>query len=225
MSLGGETRIRLTLENSLKEMPVVIPTAVVVQPRVSDLWGQAEAQLPKRDGQGDGTAIVLKPGARETLTLVVRPQTLRAVETSLVPIESDKAHSHLDLEIPSPTRCSATARALARADVPVRFRPGVLTLLAALIIGVLLGSARFRCSRRSAGRWPAGCARRPPARRSESSSGWSASSWSPTTASSSSSASTVDPWQTLPTLLLGIGNGLGGLQGRGVAEIHSTEIG
>jgi hypothetical protein len=211
VSLGGETRIRLTLENSLKEMPVAIPTAVVVQPRVTDLWGQAEAQLPRRDGQGEGSPLVLKPGARETLTLVVRPQTLRAVETSLVPIEGDKAHSHLDLEIPYANPLFGNREGIARADVPVRFRPGVLTLLAALLIGVLLGSVipLLAPKRGTLGLWGKATA-------TGAAVGiilWFVGIFLVANNSKFVLFSfNLDPWQTLPTLLLGIGNGLGGFK-------------
>jgi hypothetical protein len=211
VSLGGETRLRLTVQNNLKRMTVEIPSAIVVRPDAGDLWAEAAVRVAEGGERGEGALLSLKPGARETLTLHVRPQTSSAIEQSLIPIESDKFHTRLHLDIPYTNPLFGNREGAVSAIVPVRFRPSILTLLAALVVGVLLGSLiPLLASKRGSVR-----------------------TWGRATGTAVVVAIilemvgiflvannskfvlfsfNLDPWQTLPVLLLGIANGLLGFE-------------
>jgi hypothetical protein len=205
LSLGGVTQVRLTVKNPAKGLAVLIPSAVVVRPEVDALWARVSASV---DGP---LPLTLQPDATQTLTLDIQPQTWRAIEESLVPTEAERAHTALHVGVPYANPIFGNRIGFIDLTVPIRFRPSVLALLLALTTGValgslvpLLGSNRGRVS-----------------------------TWGRATATALVVAIilelvgiflvannskfvlfgfNLDPWQTLPVLLLGIANGLLGFE-------------
>jgi len=205
VSLGGQTRIRLTVKNATKRMLIVVPSEVVVRPETGDLWAGTGAALR------DSVPFSLPPDATETLTVDIQPVTSRAIEASFVPIDTDKAHTSLQIDVPYTNPVFGNRLGIAQVVVPLRFRPSILTLLGALVAGVMLGSLiPLLASKR--GR---------------------VSTWGRATGTAVVVAIilelvgiflvannskfvlfsfNLDPWQTLPVLLLGIANGLLGFE-------------
>jgi hypothetical protein len=205
LSLGGVTQVRLTVKNPTKGVAVLIPSAAVVRPESAGLWAHVTASLDR------ALPLTLQPDATETLTLDIQPQTLRAIEESLVPTEVDKPHTSLHVGVPYANPIFGNRTGSIELAVPIRFRPSILTLLMALSAGVglgglvpLLGAKRGRVI-----------------------------TWGRATATALVVAIilelvgiflvannskfvlfgfNLDPWQTLPVLLLGIGNGLLGFE-------------
>jgi hypothetical protein len=205
VSLGGTTRIRLTVKNAARRMLIVVPTDVVVRPEMSDLWAQTSVALR------EPTPFSLAPDATETLTIDIQPDTWRAIEASFVPIDTDKSHTALQIEVPYANPIFGNRMGTALVAVPLRFRPSILTLLGSLVAGVMLGSlVPLLASKR--GR---------------------VTTWGRATATAlvvgiilelvgiflvANNSKFVlfgfnlDPWQTLPVSLLGIANGLLGFE-------------
>ena len=205
LSLGGVTQIRLTVKNPTKGVAVLIPSASVVRTEAGQLWAHVTASL------GGTLPVTLQPDATETLTLDIQPQTLRAIEESLVPTDADKPHTSLHVGVPYANPIFGNRTGSIELAVPIRFRPSILTLLLALTTGVALGSLiPLLASKR--GR---------------------VSTWGRATVTALVVAIilelvgiflvannskfvlfgfNLDPWQTLPVLLLGIGNGLLGFE-------------
>jgi hypothetical protein len=158
----------------------------------------------------DPAPFNLAPDATEVLQVDVQPETWRAIETSLVPIETDKEHATLQIDVPYTNPVFGNRTGVVQTSVPLRFRPSILTLLAALVVGTLLGSLIPLLAKRSG-----------------------LLTWSRATATAIVVAIilelagiflvannskfvlfgfNLDPWQTLPVLLLGIANGLLGFE-------------
>jgi hypothetical protein len=204
VSLGGATRLRLAVKNVTKRMIVVVPSDIVVRAEPGDLWTSATATMR------DPAPFNLAPDATEVLQVDVQPETWRAIETSLVPIETDKEHATLQIDVPYTNPVFGNRTGVVQTSVPLRFRPSILTLLAALVVGTLLGSLIPLLAKRSG-----------------------LLTWSRATATAIVVAIilelagiflvannskfvlfgfNLDPWQTLPVLLLGIANGLLGFE-------------
>jgi hypothetical protein len=205
VSLGGTTRIRLAVKNLTKRMMVVVPSDIVVRSDPADLWRAATASMR------EPAPLTLAPDATETLNLELQPETWRAIEASFVPIETDKPHASLEVEVPYTNPLFGNRTGSAQASVPLRFRPSILTLLGALVLGTLLGSLVPLLGAKRA----------------------RLLMWSRATGTAIVVAIilelvgiflvannskfvlfsfNLDPWQTLPVLLLGIANGLLGFE-------------
>ena len=205
VSLGGTTRFQLTLKNVAKHTIVVVPSEIVVRPDPADLLLGAAASMR------DAAPLTLAPDKTATINLELQPDTWRAIETSFVPIESDTPHGSLEVDVPyaNPVFGNRTGNALT--SVPLRFRPSILTLLGALVLGTLLGSLIPLLGAKRA----------------------RVLTWSRATGTAIVVAIilelvgiflvannskfvlfsfNLDPWQTLPVLLLGIANGLLGFE-------------
>jgi hypothetical protein len=205
LSLGGFTQVRLTVKNVTKGVPVLITSAVVIRPDTPDLWNGIAASF-------NGTApIPLAADASETLTVNLQPQTWRAIEASLVPTEADKPHTTLHVDVPYANPVFGNRPSSAELIVPLRFRPSILSLLTSLLAGVALGSLiPLLASKRGTVR-----------------------AWGRATGTALVVAIilelvgiflvannskfvlfgfNLDPWQTLPVVLLGIANGLLGFE-------------
>ena len=204
-SLGGTTRIRLALKNVTKRMIVVVPSDIAVRSDPADLWRVATAAMR------EAAPVTLAPDATETLNLELQPHTWRAIEASFVPIETDKPHASLEIEVPYTNPVFGNRTGTTQTSVPVRFRPSILTLLGALVLGTLLGSLIPLLGAKRA----------------------RLLTWGRATGTAIIVAIilelvgiflvannskfvlfsfNLDPWQTLPVLLLGIANGLLGFE-------------
>lgn len=205
VSLGSTTRLRLAVKNVTKRMMVVVPTEIVVRSDDGDLWNSTSASMR------EPAPFSLAPDATEVLHLDLQPDTWRAVEASLVPIESDREHASLQIDVPYTNPVFGNRTGIAQASVPLRFRPSILTLLLALVSGVLLGSLIPLLGAKRARML----------------------TWTRATGTAIVVAIilelvgiflvannskfvvfnfNLDPWQTLPVLLLGIANGLLGFE-------------
>jgi len=205
LSLGGLTQVRLTVKNVTKGVPVLITSAVVIRPETPDLWSGMGAAL------SGAAPIPLPADASETLTVNIQPQTWRAIEASLVPTEADKPHTSFHVDVPYANPIFGNRPGSAEFTVPLRFRPSILSLLTSLVAGVGLGSLiPLLASKRGTVR-----------------------TWGRATVTALVVAIilelvgiflvannskfvlfgfNLDPWQTLPVLLLGIANGLLGFE-------------
>ena len=205
LSLGGLTKVRLTVKNVTKGVPLLITSAVVVRPDTPGLWNGLGATF------GSAAPIPLAADASETLTVDIQPQTWSAIEASLVPTEADKPHTAFHLDVPYANPIFGNRPGNVAFTVPLRFRPSILSLLTSLIAGVALGSLiPLLASKRGTMR-----------------------AWGRATVTALIVAIilelvgiflvannskfvlfgfNLDPWQTLPVLLLGIANGLLGFE-------------
>jgi hypothetical protein len=205
VSLGGESEIQLVLRNPNKHVPVQVPTDIIVVSEASNLW-QQEPVVKTR-----GIPLTLPPNGSEIVRVTVQPRTWEAIQKSIVPSSSDKAHTSIHIKVPYTNAQFQQRDGITELSLPVRFRPSIISLAVALIVGVALGSLVPLVARKTG----------------------SVERWSRATVAALVVALVLelvgiflvannskfmvfnfdlDPWQTLPVLLLGIFNGLLGLE-------------
>jgi hypothetical protein len=204
VSLGGTTEIHLTLSNPNTQMEMVVPSAVTVTPDDYKLWKGAAIST------NAAFPLHLRPHSSEQLQLRVEPNTWEAIQTSLVPSDPTKAHTTFKIRIPYANATFGNRDGTAEIPLNLRFRPSILSLGATLGLGVLLGSLIMLLLRaQPLARW---------ARASGTALGIAVVFELLGIFLVAKESKFVvfgldlDPWQTLPVLLLGIGNGLLGLE-------------
>jgi hypothetical protein len=205
VSLGGVSEIQLIIRNPSKHTAVQVPFEIVVIPDKTVLW-TGESIIESRS-----YPLVLAPNTSEVIRLKVQPNTWQAIQTSIVPTSSEKPHTALHLKVPYTNTQFQQRDGIMELDVPIRFRPSIISLAIALVLGVALGSLVQLVSRKAGS---LGC--------------WYRATGTAVVAAvvlelvaifmvANNSKFVVfnfeiDPWQTLTVVLLGVGNGLLGLE-------------
>jgi hypothetical protein len=198
--LAGETDIPVRVQNN-SGMDAVI-SALTVTPEQADLWS-APPSLQTAGG------LPLSVGAHRELLLHVHvaPRTRRAISVSWPPTDPLQAHTAVNVEAAYQNALFQNRAAQASLRVPIRFQPNVITLSATLLLGTMLGTLLLLLTKRVT--W------------------WR--SWSGATVAALlvgvvfeligmllvAGGSkfllfgySLDPWQTVPVALLGVGVGL-----------------
>jgi hypothetical protein len=204
VTLGGETEILLTVQNHNAESAMIVPAELTVDSDHPRLWRTPPAIV------GATFPLSVPPGARQTIRLRLEPDPWQAVRASFVPSSNDKPHTVIRLRWAHANPLFNQREMVSDTELPIRFHPSVFALLAALIGGVLLGSVVLYLRQRTM-----------PFRN------WSRAAVTALAASlvleliavflvANNSKFVIfnfdlDPWQTLPVVLLGIGNGLLGV--------------
>ena len=150
MSLGGSRPIELEVKNTVSGMQVLLGADIQIRTATPELWKRGWTEEP--GGRGPTT---LAPGAVQTLKIRGEPSLWQVLQVSLNPTLSDKPQTELRFEVPY-TNPTFLGRDLAVAVVvPILFRPSAIALFFALLTGVLLGSlVRLAASKRGPiGRW------------------------------------------------------------------------
>ena len=205
VSLGGSTEIQLVLRNPSKHTSMQVPGDIVVVAEANRLWKQ-DPVISARP-----FPLTLPPNGSEVVRVTVHPKTMEVIQKSIVPSSSDKPHTALHIKVPYTNTLFQQREGVTELDLPVRFRPSIISLAIALLFGVGLGSLIPLITRKTG----------------------TVARWSRATVAAFVAALVLelvgiflvannskfmvfsfdlDPWQTLPVLLLGVGNGLLGLE-------------
>lgn len=205
VSLGGSSEIQLVLRNPSKHTAVQVPSDITVFAEENYLWKQVAVV------SATPFPLTLPPSGSEVVRITVQPNTWEAIQESIVPSSSDKAHTSFHIKVPYTNTQFQQRDGVKELELPVRFRPSIISLAVALIVGVGLGSLVPLVSRKtgSLGRWSrAIVAAFVVALVLELVGIFLVANNSKFMVFNFD----LDPWQTLPVLLLGIGNGLLGLE-------------
>jgi hypothetical protein len=204
VSLGGPTDVYFLLSNPNREMDMVVPSEVTATADERRLWNETSVST--------NAAFPLRLGPRSSARIRLRlePKTWEAIQTSLIPSDPTKAHSAFKIGFRYANASFGNREGIAEIPLNVRFRPSILSLGATLALGVFLGSLITMLLAAQ----PLGL-------------------WLRSTGTALGVALVfellgiflvardskfvvfgldLDPWQTLPVLLLGVGNGLLGLE-------------
>lgn len=205
ISLGGVSEIGLDLRNPSKVVSVQIPSPITITPADAGFWRSPPAITNAT------YPLTIAPNTAVQVTVRLEPKTRRAVETSLVPSVKEKEHSTLRIAIPYANAQFRERSGVAELKLPVRFHPGIYVLVGSLFAGVVLGSLipALAPARRPRGHW------------------WRAAATAAVVAIALEALGMIlvannskfmvfnfdlDPWQTLPVLLLGFGMGVLGFK-------------
>jgi hypothetical protein len=203
VSLAGATELHLTIHNN-GGMPVVISVVSVV-PDQSELW----AGPPSLESAG--MPLSLAAHGSGSVKVIVTPQTRRAIGVSWPPTDSTQNHTTFAVEVLYDNPKFQNRQAQVSLVVPIRFQPNLFALAVALAVGVGLGSLVLLWTKRVT---------------------W----WRPWLRAVMTALAvgvilelaamllaakdskfvlfgfSLDPWQTVPVILLGAGVGLLGLK-------------
>jgi hypothetical protein len=130
--LSGASEFEVTLTNS-GGMPVLIDS-VDVAPEQADLW----AERPVASGMTQ--PLLLPPQGHAALKVLVKPRTTKAIGVSWPPTDAAQRHTTFGFDVHYENPLFQNRSSQLSLSVPVRFQPNVLALAAALSLGVLLGS-------------------------------------------------------------------------------------
>jgi hypothetical protein len=205
LSLGGITEIPVTVRNPNLLMTVEIPSGIVVATGDGRLWKSAPAFA------GTSFPLALGPQRTQVLTLRVEPLVRQAIAASFPPTSADKSHTILYLDVPYTNTIFGGRTGNVRLGVPLRFQPGVLALALWLLCGVVLGSLVPVAAggRQILRQWPQAAA-------TAFVVGVVLELVGILLVQNKSKfvllGFDLDPWQTLPVIVLGVANGLLGLK-------------
>jgi len=122
-------------------MPVIVESVFVI-PEQTDLW------IEPPSVQGLSQALLLKPQTSEALRVIVRPRVKKAIGASWPPSENTQRHTTFAIGVHYENPLFQNRQGQTSLSVPVRFQPNLPALAAALVIGVLLGSLVLLSRRR-----------------------------------------------------------------------------
>jgi hypothetical protein len=142
--LSGPSEFHLTLSNT-GGMPVVVES-VTLTPEQADLWVE-----PPSAG-GVSQPLSLEPQRKAALKVLVKPRTTKAIGVSWPPTDNEQRHTTVAIDVRYENPLLQNRPGQAAVSVPVRFQPNVVALAAALTLGVLLGSLVL-LSRRKVSIW------------------------------------------------------------------------
>lgn len=216
VSLGGAAEIQIVLRNPNRSMSVLVPSDIEVSSDRNKLWKGVPVVV------GPAYPITLAPGATQTVRVRVEPDAWEAIQTSIIPTSSDKPHTALRIKVPYANALFQQRAGVVEMELPVRFRPSIFSLGSALGIGVLLGSLVLLISRKVL-----------PVSR------WSRAALTALIVAivlelvgifmvANSSKFVIfnfdlDPWQTLPVMLLGVATGLLGFEAAKLLRVLKEE--
>ena len=215
LSLGGASEVQVILRNPNKNIAIQVPTPIVVTPDDGTVWKQTPVL------EGREFPLALGPGASETLRLRLEPDTWQAIERSFVPTSNDTPHTIVRLKVPYTNVLFQQRIGSADVELPLRFRPSIVTLGVALALGVMLGSIIVTLARKDnrARRYRAALTALGVAMVFELIGIFLVANNSKFVVLNFE----LDPWQTLPVLLLGIGNGLLGFEAAKRLKVITNE--
>jgi hypothetical protein len=186
-------------------MAMVVPSEPLIDAEHPRLWRRQPAIV------GASFPLQVGPGARQTIRLRLEPNPWEAARASFVPSSNDKPHTVIRVNWATANPLFNQREMAADTEVPIRFHPSMFALLVAMVGGVLLGSVVLYLRQRTM-----------PFRN------WSRAALTAFAATlvlelvgvflvANNSKFVIfnfdlDPWQTLPVVLLGLGNGLLGVQ-------------
>jgi hypothetical protein len=133
IGLQGEQTLEIRLKNTLNSLPLVLDPGAQFQARDKSLWDGD----PKRTA--DTSEIVVQPDETRVIQVTVRPKALNALGASFPPRAPDIAHTTMSVWMNYHTESVGKLRTLA-IELPIRVEPNLVTLAAFLLLGVLLGS-------------------------------------------------------------------------------------
>jgi hypothetical protein len=199
--LSGTSEVQVTLTNKGSMRVTVLKLFVV--PEQNDLWQQPpafDAAVP----------FDLQPQNPITLKLSATPKTGRAIGISWPPTDNNQRHTTFSVAAQYENPLFQNRSEQTSVSVPIRFQPSVLSLAAALLCGVLLGSLVLLLTKKSP--W------RPWLRAAVTALlvGVILELVGMFLVANASKfvlfGYNLDPWQSLPVVLLGIGVGLLGMK-------------
>ena len=208
VKLAGRTNIPITLKNATKRMAVEIPGEILITLGQGELW--RTAPVVTAGGAPLKTPFQLKAGATQDVVVTIEPVVQEALRASFIPKDNDIAHTSIAVHVPYRNPIFGNRDGLADLPIPLRFHPNVIALMSALLAGVVLGGLIQWRKYRTVRKWVLATATALAVGLvlelvgvflvSKGDSKFVIFSFS------------LDPLQTLPVLLLGIGNGLLGLE-------------
>lgn len=204
VSLAGASEILLTVKNASKHAVQLPAGAVTVDADQPELWAVAPAVSPSP------LPLTIEAQREASFRLTLKPSTWQAVQKSIVPSANGNAHTTVRVHMAYANPLFRQRESVAEAAVDVRFRPSLVSLGVALAVGVMLGSLIPLLSRRSSiGRWSRATAVALVAAIVLEAVGMFLVAFD---SQFKVFGFDLDPWQTLPVVLLGISNGLLGLE-------------
>jgi hypothetical protein len=205
VSLGGETEVQLILRNPSAHVAVHVPNDIEVTPDAAGLWSKPPVI------EGPAYPLRLNPGASATIRIRLEPNSREAIAASFRPTSNDKPHTALHVKVGYANPLFQSREGVAELTVPIRFRPGIWTLAIFLSLGVALGSLVLFLSRKvvSIKRLPRAVLTALGVALILELVGMFMVAYDSKFVLFTFD---LDPWQTLPVLLLGIGNGLLGFE-------------
>lgn len=205
VSLGGQSEVQLILRNPSGHMVVQVPSEIEVSPDTAALWGKP----PVIDGPR--YPLRLNPGASAIIRIKLEPNSREAIAASFRPTSNDKPHTALHVKVGYANPLFQSREGVSELTVPIRFRPGIWTLASFLALGVSLGSLVLFLSRKvvSIKRLPRAAFTALAVAIILELVGMFMVAYDSKFVVFTFD---LDPWQTLPVLLLGIGNGLLGFE-------------
>jgi hypothetical protein len=130
--LSGTSGLQVSLTNT-GTMPVVVQSIFVV-PEQADLW----VEPPSVDSVA--LPLTLQPQTTQALKVIVKPLTQKAIGLSWPPSESSQRHTTFSIGVNYENPLFQNRRGQTSLSVPIRFQPNLIALGTALGVGVLLGS-------------------------------------------------------------------------------------
>jgi hypothetical protein len=130
--LSGTSELQVSLTNT-GSMPLLLQDIFVV-PEQADLWVEPPAV------QSVSLPLELQPQSTRALKVAVKPNTNRAIGLSWPPTESTQRHTAFSIGVYYENPVFQNRRGQTSLSIPIRFQPNVLALVAALGGGTLLGT-------------------------------------------------------------------------------------
>jgi hypothetical protein len=130
--LSGTSELQVTVTN-VGTMPVSVQR-LSVDPEQNDLW----IEPPVFDGIV--TPFDLAPQSPLTFKLVAKPHTRRAMGMSWPPTDNNQRHTTFSVAALYVNPLFQNRSGQTSLSVPIRFQPNLLSLALALVLGVLLGT-------------------------------------------------------------------------------------
>lgn len=152
VSLGRALDIPLRLTNLVEGLPIRVRT---VDPPTSEGDGWSDLAFVHQGRVGSGHEIEIPPGglSEGDLRIVGQPAPLAALRGGFFPVAPGKPHDRIAFSIHYASR-GGVERPM-RVEIPVRFVPSPLALVLALAAGTLLGSlAALALGGNTARTWP-----------------------------------------------------------------------
>lgn len=204
VSLAGDSEILVTVKNASRHAVQLPAAALTAEPDHPELWA-----VPPAISSGP-LPLTIEAQREATFRLVLKPSTWQAVQKSIVPSASANAHTAIRVRMAYANPLFQQRESVAETAVDLRFRPSLISLGVALAVGVGLGSLIPLLSRRSAiGKWTRATAVALVAAIVLEAVGMFLVAFD---SQFKVFGFDLDPWQTLPVVLLGISNGLLGLE-------------
>lgn len=133
VSSGGS--VELQIQNLSPALAVTVSKEAQLRIQNSRLWDSKTGEIELNGGKD----LSLSPGGSSSVTFSVIPNRMQALLATLTSLKPEQAHDHLSLQITYAAAEGGVGKSSGELNIPVRFEPSLLNLIAALVIGSLLG--------------------------------------------------------------------------------------